>query len=320
MFEINIEKAFNGECIWLYFGKDKKSNIIIDSGPAMFGNGFREIIETIKSRNEKVDLLIFTHIDNDHILGFNNYIKNNDCSIIEKIWLNGEGIKVYKKNQLLSPKNVGTLVGEIKKKKILLENLVYEGYEENINGARLKVISPEKEALINVAELVDKYKLNGNVQYAKSLDKLYLEDKYDEENTATNKASIAFIFEYDNKKIAFLGDAVATDIIDGFDKYYKNSKVDIVKIAHHGSRRNTNCELINKLGAHKFIISKKSIVHKETIARIVNCCEESIIYCNYNWWDSVSYFNKNDKLNYINNNKLNILEKNLIEIADRENI
>lgn len=320
MFKINVEKAFNGECIWLYFGKDKKSNIIIDSGPAMFGNSFKEIIETIKSRNEKVDLLIFTHIDNDHILGFNNYIKNNDCSIIEKIWLNGEGIRVYKKNQLLSPKNVGTLVDEIEEKKISLETLVYEGYDEEINGAKLKVISPEKEALINAAKLVDKYKLNGSAQYAKSLDKLYQEDNYDEENTPTNKASIAFIFEYDNKKIAFLGDAVATDIINGFDKYYKNSKVDIVKIAHHGSRRNTNCDLIKKLGANEFIISKRSIVHKETIARIVNCCEESIIYCNYNWWDSVKYFNKNDKINYIDNKKLNILEKNLIEFTDGESI
>ena len=117
MLEIRIEKAFNGECIWLHFGEEKKTNIIIDSGPAMFVNGFREVIETIKNRNEKVDLLIFTHIDNDHILGFNNYIKNNDCSIIKKIWLNGNGISVYKKNQLLSPKNVGTLVDEIKKKK-----------------------------------------------------------------------------------------------------------------------------------------------------------------------------------------------------------
>ncbi|TPG01595.1 ComEC/Rec2 family competence protein [Clostridium perfringens] len=320
MLKIRIEKAFNGECIWLHFGEEKKTNIIIDSGPAMFVNGFREVIETIKNRNEKVDLLIFTHIDNDHILGFNNYIKNNDCSIIKKIWLNGNGISVYKKNQLLSPKNVGTLVDEIKKKKIFLETLVYEGYEEEINEAKLKVISPQKEALINVAELVDKYNLNGSIEYVKSLDSLYLEDSYDEENTSTNKASIAFIFEYNNKKIAFLGDAVATDIINGFDKYYKNSKVDIVKIAHHGSKRNTNCELIKKLGAHNFIISKKSIVHKETIARIVNCCEKSTIYCNYNWWDSVGYFNKNDKLNYIDNNKLTILEKNLIEIVDGEDI
>ncbi|MBV4438455.1 ComEC/Rec2 family competence protein [Clostridium tyrobutyricum] len=318
--DIKVEKAFNGECIWLRFGDKKKANVLIDSGPARFTIGFKRIIQTIQKLNEEVNLLILTHIDNDHILGFKNYIFKNDCKLIKKIWLNGDGISIYKYNQLLSPRNVGRLVEEIRKKEITLVTPVCEGYEEKINGASLKVIAPKKEAIINLAKLIDKFNLNTGIQYAKSLKKLYLEDKYEEENTDTNKASICFVLEYMNKKIAFLGDAVATDVIEGLDKYYNNQKMDIVKIAHHGSKKNTNCDLIKKLGANEFIISKQSIVHKETIARIANCCKKSKIYCNYDWWSSKNYFNRTDKSTYIDSGRLSICEKNLIQISVEEKI
>lgn len=316
--EIKVEKAYHGECIWLRFGNNEKSNIIIDSGPAMFDGRFKNILEEIKLKNEKVDLLILTHIDNDHILGFKNYIQKNDCAIVEKIWLNGEDIAAYTYNQLLSPKNIRKLVDEIKTKNIELVSPVCEGYEEKINGGHIKVITPTKEAILEVAKLVDKFKLNSSKSAIKSLETLYLEDKYEEEKTATNKASISFIFEYKNKKIAFLGDAVATDIIEGFKKYYNGCKVDFIKIPHHGSKHNTSCELIRVLGANKFIISKNKSVDKETIARIVNSCENAEIYCNYNWWECTNYFNKNDKEKYMDTGKLIIREENLISIHSEE--
>lgn len=317
---IRIEKAHNGDCIWLRFGDKEKANILIDSGPGMFANGFRQIIDEIKERNEEINLLILTHIDNDHILGFKNYVAKNDCKVIRKIWLNGEGTSAYGVNQLLSPRNVGQLVEQIKEKDIELISPIYEGYEERINGCNLKVITPKKEAVLEAAKLVDKFKLNSSNSFTKTLEMLYLEDKYEEENTPTNKASISFIFQYKNKKIAFLGDAVATDVIEGVNNYFSDCKMDLVKIAHHGSKYNTNCELIKKLGATKFIISKKSKVDKEIIARIVNSCEKAKIYCNYNWWGNTSYFNKNDKVKYIDTGRLVINERNLIAISNEENI
>jgi hypothetical protein len=317
---LRIEKAYYGDCIWLRYGRIEKANIIIDSGPGIFENGFKKIIDEIKKKNEEVNLLILTHVDNDHILGFKNYIVKNDCGIIRKIWLNGEGISVYGSNQLLSPKNVGNLVEMINEKGIDLISPIYEGHEEIINGGELKVITPKKEDVLEVAKLVDKFKLNSSNSFTKDLETLYLEDKYEEENTPTNKASISFIFQYENKKMAFLGDSVATDVIEGLNKYFSECKIDLVKIAHHGSKYNTNCELIKKLGAIKFIISKISKVHKETISRIANSCEKAEIYCNYNWWENTNYFNESDKVKYIDTGRLVINERNLIVISNGENI
>lgn len=318
--EIRVEKAFNGDCIWLRYGGREKANIIIDSGPGIFERGFKKVIDDIKEKKEEVNLLILTHIDNDHILGAKNYIAKNDCEVIRKIWLNGEGIKVYSTNQALSPKNVGELVEVIKEKRIELITPIYEGHEDIINGGELKVITPKKKALLEVAKLVDKFNLNSSNSTSTDLETLYLEDKYEEENTPTNKASISVVFQYEDKKIAFLGDSVATDVIEGLNKYFSGDKMDLVKIAHHGSKHNTNCDLIRKLGANKFIISKQRKVDKETIARIVNCCEKSKIYCNYEWWRSINYFSKNDKAKYIDTGRLSIYEQNLIVISNEESL
>lgn len=318
--EIRVEKAFNGDCIWMRYGNVKKANIIIDSGPGIFKNGFKKIIDDIRNKKEEVDLLILTHIDNDHILGAKNYIAKNSCEVIKKIWLNGEGVNVYSNNQLLSPKNVGKLVEMIKEKGIELITPIYEGHEEIINGGELKVITPKKESVLEVAKLVDKFNLDSSNCRSTDLETLYLEDKYEEENTPTNKASISVIFQYEDKKIAFLGDSVATDVIEGLNKYFSGDKMDLVKIAHHGSKHNTNCDLIRKLGANKFIISKQRKVDKETIARIVNCFEKSKIYCNYNWWRNTNYFSKNDKVKYIDTGRLAIDEQNLIVISNEESL
>ncbi|MFR4162763.1 MAG: MBL fold metallo-hydrolase [Paraclostridium sordellii] len=318
--EVRVEKAFNGDCIWLRYGKTEKANIIIDSGPGIFESGFKKVINDIKKKKEEVNLLILTHIDNDHILGAKNYITKNDCEVIKKIWLNGEGVNVYSTNQALSPKNVGKLVAMIKEKGIELITPIYEGHEDIINGAELKVITPKKEAVLQVAKLVDRFNLNSSNSTYTDLETLYLSDKYEEENTPTNKASISFIFQYEDKKIAFLGDSVATDVIEGLNKYFSGDKMDLVKIAHHGSKHNTNCDLIRELGANKFIISKQRKVDKETIARIVNCCEKSKIYCNYDWWRSINYFSENDKVKYIDTGRLSIYEQNLIVISDEESL
>ncbi|OCB00110.1 MBL fold metallo-hydrolase [Clostridium beijerinckii] len=318
--EIKIEKAFNGDCIWLRYGRIEKANIIIDSGPGIFERGFKQIIDEINKKNEEVNLLILTHVDNDHILGCKDYIIKNNCQIIKKIWLNGEGVSAYGANQLLSPKNVKKLVELIKEKGIDLITPICEGHEDMINGGKLKVITPKKENVLEVAKLVDKFNLNSSNSITKDLETLYLEDKYEEEDTPTNKASISFIFQYENKKIAFLGDSVATDVIEGLNKYFSECKMNLVKIAHHGSKHNTNCELVKKLGATKFIISKNKKVDKETISRIVNSCEKAEIYCNYNWWRSTNYFNEQDKEKYIDTGRLVIDERNLIVISNEENI
>lgn len=112
-----------------------------------------------------------------------------------------------------------------------------------------------------------------------------------EDDTATNGSSIAFVLEYDNLQLLFLGDAHPSLIISSLKKHYSIDKVpikfDLIKIAHHGSKNNTSPELLNYIDSENYVISTNGSSHNhpdtETIARIINRKAEFTrkLYFNY---------------------------------------
>ena len=69
-----------------------------------------------------------------------------------------------------------------------------------------------------------------------------------------------FLVEINNKKILFTGDGLGRDVIDQLSKNKmldKNGKfyVDVLKVPHHGSERNTSLEFFNTVIAEYYIIS-----------------------------------------------------------------
>lgn len=96
------------------------------------------------------------------------------------------------------------------------------------------------------------------------------------DKSPTNGSSIAFIIEYNNKKLLFLGDA-HEDIIyeklnklkdNGYDLYF-----DLVKLSHHGSNENISNRLLSIIESKRFLISTEGIYYKhphiEAISKIV---------------------------------------------------
>lgn len=72
--EVYLTQAKSGDCIIVRCGnEEKKVNILIDSGQ---GSGvFEKALERIQKKQEKVDMIIGTHDDNDHIKGACNLVK-----------------------------------------------------------------------------------------------------------------------------------------------------------------------------------------------------------------------------------------------------
>ena len=69
-----------------------------------------------------------------------------------------------------------------------------------------------------------------------------------------------FLAEIKNKKILFTGDGLGQDIVDMLSKNEmidENGKfhVDVLKVPHHGSDRNTSLEFFNTIEANYYIIS-----------------------------------------------------------------
>lgn len=85
--EIYLTQASLGDCILIRCGEEqKKVNILIDSGLSI--NNFERAINIIEDNNEKIDLCMFTHDDNDHILGakklIDKIIKHKELDKCEK--------------------------------------------------------------------------------------------------------------------------------------------------------------------------------------------------------------------------------------------
>lgn len=105
----------------------------------------------------------------------------------------------------------------------------------------------------------------------------YLNKKETTDSSPTNGSSISFIIEYKKKKMLFLGDSHPRIIKEELEKLLKTPEekifFDLIKISHHGSRRNTHKELLNIIDSNNFLISTNGETHKhphnETIAKIV---------------------------------------------------
>lgn len=188
---------------------------------------------------------------------------------------------------------------------------VFKHKKYSINDAEFYLLTPTKEAVLKVGKIIDKvYKPHRSGIHNQDLDYIYENDKYERDNSDTNGASISFLFSYEGKCIAFLGDAHAEEIIDNNNEILKKTHIDFVKLPHHGSPYNVSEELIKLLGCSKFIISTNQAVEKKTIARIVHAVDKCKLYCNYSWFNRTSYFTEKDKEKYIKTEKLVMKELN----------
>jgi Metallo-beta-lactamase superfamily len=95
MLTLQMLPAGCGDCLWLEYGTGAaKRVVIIDGGLTETATALRQRIE--KARQERgvatldVELLVVTHIDNDHILGIIDLLKAETPGLrVKDIWFNG---------------------------------------------------------------------------------------------------------------------------------------------------------------------------------------------------------------------------------------
>ena len=81
------------------------------------------------------------------------------------------------------------------------------------------------------------------------------------DNSVTNGSSISLIVEIEERRLLFLGDAWAEDIIAAL-RPNGPTVFDAIKIAHHGSARNTSPELLTLVDSPHFFISTNGERHQ----------------------------------------------------------
>lgn len=323
--KIKFLKAFNGDSILISFKEGQNSrNILIDGGmPATYiqkgKNGkpeygeLKETIDTIRERNEKIDLLVLTHVDDDHVGGVLKWFEKDEDAhkLIGKVWFNsGRLISQYfdeeeNKDNLLTlnpDETTLTSIGQgvkfedyIESKGIWDRSIVIALEYIEYLGIKFKILSPgpdklklllgkwEKEASESLDTSADKN------DYDLTLTEHIASDKFKEDPAIHNGSSIAFILTFEKKNFVFLADAHPTVVVNSLKEFgyskEKPLKAELVKISHHGSKANNSIEMLELIDASKYIISTNGDKHahpnKKTLARLASVNDNCEVFFNY---------------------------------------
>jgi len=279
-----------------------------------------KVIESIRDKKQYIDLLVLTHFDDDHIGGVLRWLnKDKEASkLIKKVWFNS-GKEIAKELDAKENKDLSIEIEVVKEgennfdtsakqgiefEKHLLENqlwdgkLIRQGDEIPLWGLKFKILSPSMEKLKNLLEVYKKkedyFTSAGEFDFTTTLKDFIEEEskpdfKFKEDKTPPNGSSIAFVMEYEDKEFLFLGDALPSVVIEGLKKFGFDKenplKAELMKVSHHGSKHNTNSELLTIVDTNNYLISSNGSQHglpnKRTIARIINTNPNATIHFNY---------------------------------------
>lgn len=350
--KIKFLKADNGDSILISlldsFGVNK--NILIDGGikktyktdkgpkgKPEFGE-LKTVIDTIRDNDKCIDLLIITHIDEDHIGGIIKWFDDdkNAYKLIKEVWFNsGKGIATFLKQSenkdlehLINPdKSTLTSINQgidfskyITEKGILFTDIILQENVLKRFGYDFKILSPNKSKL---EILLKKWKIkdpNLNTSskpkpndYAKTIKEHLVNDIFSEDNAYPNGSSIAFILSKNEDNFLFLGDSHPSVIVEGLNRfnYSEDTKLiaKFVKLSHHGSKGNTNVELLKCINSKNYIVSTNGSgdqhPNKQLLSRLIKENEDCNIYFNYKERMEM-IFSEQDKVDYPNFNPIAI--------------
>ncbi|MED5121609.1 MBL fold metallo-hydrolase [Priestia megaterium] len=319
---VKVFPAAHGDCFLLKVcGKTGIRYVLIDGGKGeLCHKELKAEFVKLDKKNQCIDLLIVTHIDDDHIAGIIKLYKDKkiNTSIINKVWFNSGNLISNKLDQIemnnrdfylnsdhsskkMSVRQGITLEGVLNDTGVWYEDLIFSDQLHNLDGITLRILSPDTETLrelntrwdSEMEKLIKKRannkKMSSTTDYHKTINELSNEE-FEEDSSLFNKSSIAFLLEYENCRLLMLGDAHPSIVVSSLKKLgysEKNKlKLDLMKISHHASKKNTSPELLELLDCEKFIVSsdgsKHGLPNKQSLARIVSILNRPVtFYFNY---------------------------------------
>lgn len=288
--------AFHGDCIIIktYDIENNEFIILIDGGTAQtFHYSLKDELKNIS----RINLLILTHIDSDHIAGLITFFKNSLINEIQidEIWMNNPDLVEINNGELISVKQGGNLKNLILEKQPKTKLIQISTLDNVINhsGIEFTILSPTID-IVNelyvqwgVLKELEKQENRSNISSIRnsclqSLEDLsktpFSPDKRINEDIF-NASSISFLLKCPDISMLLLADSrpeIITKSLKGIGINNDNPLfVDYVKVSHHGSLNNTSQELMDLIMSNNYLISTNggSANHRhpsrETISRIL---------------------------------------------------
>jgi hypothetical protein len=294
-FHIEMMPARHGDALLVEYGTTRPRRLLIDGGPLPAFNDIATRLEQLPAGDQRVELLVITHVDTDHVEGIIRLLAMPESRwpvAPQEIWFNGW-------RHLEEARDLGGREGE------LVSALIHRRAGERWNtsfggravrigdeparialadGMTLTLLSPDAEALEALlddwrdsaekweidpgdledawAQLVEENKFHPDAELTLGpgdlTDQLRQLLKGKDSSTA-NGSSIAFLAEFHGKCCVFLGDAHMSVICDSLRRLGASGDtplvVNAVKLSHHGSKHNITPEFLQLVDAKHYLVS-----------------------------------------------------------------
>jgi hypothetical protein len=300
-------------------------HILIDAGPQetipTLVPELEARIKALPGKTNRVELFVVTHIDADHIQGAVSLLSDDTrVSLFRDIWFNGWG---HHQPDVLGEPDAKLLGGpdaERVTRPLLAHtsrwNRAFRAAAVAVTaegalptkrlrgGMEITVLAPDKTAMLKLVPQWEKACKKAGIDAgggAPIIRKKWIRDevlgvgfdpdllaasRFSADGAAPNGAGIALIAAYGGKRVLLLADCPPKPIIAALDRLGAGPhRFDAVKVAHHGSRRNTNRELCQRIVSRKWLISTNGAQFDhpdpECLARIVVSQNKPTFYLNY---------------------------------------
>ena len=300
--QVELLKASYGDCIFININDDGEAFIImIDGGPAysyqhkergrIKPGVLHDKLDELKNKGKTIDLLIITHVDEDHIGGIKAWFEHDfpTSDFVQEIWINDD-IEIEDITNLQNTsEKAASLISMLRRKGMPFCHKLVTGVTKIYGWGRIIVIAPSVTDHNVIAHDIEKNLKNADTEnYGISIREILKADYKRDKVTPENDASIAILVQLnDGENDLFLGDSNIDTVINAIkddDRIEKPLHCKWVKLSHHGSKNNFDPELLEYVNADRYIFSTDGSYYghpdKEVLAQLVDKTDADI-YFNY---------------------------------------
>ena len=319
MFRVEALPVGSGDALILEWGPSETEvhRMLIDGGVGSTYSTLRERLLRLPMDAEGrrfIDLLVITHIDNDHIEGIIRALCDRELGLFPgDVWFNGWAQVRRSGCGDLGAKE-GEWLGALLERGRLPWNKAFARGDRGrvqipsagplprrtLAGLELVLLSPEPAQLDRLRSTWDAaIRAAGGVpgdfdRAIRQLEEngtLVSDVLGDADDSVTNGSSIAFAATYGGRSALLTGDAHRDTIAASLKRLAKEAKLDgpvplqLFKLCHHGSIRNIDRAVLAAMSCQRFLICTNGARHRHpdasTIDLVINSVNDAELIFNY---------------------------------------
>jgi beta-lactamase superfamily II metal-dependent hydrolase len=294
---VTMLPAKEGDCLLVEYGPDDELKyVLIDAGRAWtYKHALKQYLE--ERGVTEIELLVVTHVDRDHIDGMLSLMQDETLDLnVRNVWFNTYDHLIGNAIEVLPPdedfESFGARMGEELSPLIVDRgwswNRQFEGLAValsepspsnsiSLGELRLTLLSPDQGKLDLLRPVWESECEKAGITPGASLEEYVVDEDediepfgpidiealaatpFEDDHSEANGTSIAFLLEYDGRKVLLAGDAHVDLLIRQLKSLGASEAaplaIDAFKVPHHGSRYNLSRELLELMACRHYLVS-----------------------------------------------------------------